>query len=93
MKDTARIIQWDRSGAIVTEAIKYNESPLLIRFFCCYLAALPDMHGKDQSVLDPMLNEVVTARKLLNLTDAEPLVKVSIPCEDGSLLYHVAPAP
>ncbi|KAF8218441.1 hypothetical protein L208DRAFT_1011670, partial [Tricholoma matsutake] len=25
IKDTSRILQWDRSGTLVTEAIKYNE--------------------------------------------------------------------
>ena len=40
-----------------------------------------------------MLNEAVMARKLLNFTDAEPLVKVLILCKDSSLLYYVAPAP
>lgn len=53
MKDTERIIRWDKSGAIVTEAIKYNVSPLLAKFFHCYSKASPDMRGKDQSMSYP----------------------------------------
>ncbi|KAF8218872.1 hypothetical protein L208DRAFT_1096653, partial [Tricholoma matsutake] len=36
IKDTARILRWDRSGMLVTEAIKYNESHHLTEFFHCY---------------------------------------------------------
>ena len=93
VKDTARIIRWDRSGAIVTEAIKYNESPLLTEFFRRYSKAPPDMRGKDQSVSCPTFTEAVAARQALNIDNTEPLVKLSIPGIDGSLLYYVASAP
>ncbi|KAF8235488.1 hypothetical protein L208DRAFT_1023003, partial [Tricholoma matsutake] len=36
IKDTARILRWDRSGTLVTEAIKYNESCHLAEFFHRY---------------------------------------------------------
>jgi len=51
------------------------------------------MHGKDQSVLFPTLTEAVAARQALNIDDTEPLVKLSIPGVDGSLLDYIASAP
>ncbi|KAF8227900.1 hypothetical protein L208DRAFT_992380, partial [Tricholoma matsutake] len=36
VKDTARILRWDRSGTLVTEAIKYNKSHYLAEFFHRY---------------------------------------------------------
>ena len=57
VRDLARIIRWDRSGAIVTEAIFYNQSSLLINFFRHYSQAPPEMRGIDQSVSDPMPEE------------------------------------
>ena len=48
VKGTARILRWDRSGTIVTEAIPYNESPFLAEFFRRYSKASPEMRGKDQ---------------------------------------------
>jgi hypothetical protein len=93
IKNTARIIRWDRSGAIVTEVIKYNESPLLTEFFSRYSKASPAMRGKDQSVSYPTPTEAVAARQALDIDDTEPLVKLSIPGEDGSFLYYVTSAP
>lgn len=93
VKDTARIIRWDRSGAIVTEAIKYNEMSFLAEFFRRYSKAPPDMRGKDQSVSCPTPTEAVAARQALNIDDTDPLVKFSIPGIDNSLLYYVASAP
>ena len=35
IKDYARLIQWDRTGAIVTDPIHYNdEDSLLLEFIC-----------------------------------------------------------
>jgi hypothetical protein len=45
MKDTARILCWDRSGTIITEAFKYNESPYLTEFFRRFSTVSPEMRG------------------------------------------------
>src|SRR6202034_505663 len=62
MKDTARILCWDRSGMIVMEAFKYNESPYLAEFFRHFSTASPEMCGKDQSASDPTSSEALAAR-------------------------------
>jgi hypothetical protein len=93
IKDTARLLRWNRSGTVVTEAIKYNKSGHLAKFFCCYSKASPAMHGKDQSISHPTLVEAAMARRALNLNDLVPLVKCTIPGMDSSLLYHIAASP
>src|ERR1700678_2182262 len=63
VKDTARILRWDRSGTIVMETIKYNKSPLLAKIFRRYSVALPEMRGKDSSASAPTPAEGLMARK------------------------------
>lgn len=93
VKNTARLLCWDRSGTILTEPFKYDEFPYLAEFICCYSNASPEMCGKDQSVSDPTPVEATIARQALVLDDNTPLVKLAIPHTDGSSLYHIAPAP
>lgn len=92
LKDSARLLRWDRSGTIVTEAFKYNESDLLAEFFFRYSKASDAMRGKDESVSDASPAEKSVAREALQLDETVPLVKLSIPDEYG-LRYFVAPAP
>ena len=93
VKDTARILRWDRSGTLVTEAIKYNESPHLAEFFRRYSDASPEMRGKDISVMDPTPPEAVSARQALNLDNTVSLVKLMVPDKDASQLYYIAASP
>jgi hypothetical protein len=53
VRNTARILRWDRSGTIVTEAFDYDQSPYLVEFFLRYSAAPAAMRGKDETVLTP----------------------------------------
>jgi hypothetical protein len=92
LRDTARLLRWDRSGTIVTEVIKYNECDILAEFFFRYSRAPPAMRGKDESVSDPLLTEKVAARDALQLDEKTPLVKLSIPDADG-VRYFVTSAP
>ena len=92
VKNMARILQWDRLGTIVTEAIHYNESLLLAEFFCCYLVASPVMCGKDKLVSLPTPVEVIEARQALGLGDDVPLVKLQVPGAHGPL-YFITSAP
>jgi hypothetical protein len=93
MKDTARILRWDRSGTIVTEAFKYNESPYLAEFFRRFSTASPEMRGKDQSASDPTSSEALAARRCLGLDKKVPLVKLQIPNANGSPHYFITSAP
>lgn len=92
VKDSARIIRWDRSGAIVTEAIKYNESPHLAYFFWHYSRAPPTIRGKDETVNPASTDEMHEARKFAGFDAGVPLVKLSIPTTN-SLLYVIVPIP
>jgi hypothetical protein len=93
VKDTARILQWDRMGTIVTEAIKYNKSPHLTEFFCHYSKASLAMCDMDQSVLAPMLEEAAVARESLGLDNAVPLTKLEIPRAGHPSEYFVTSTP
>jgi hypothetical protein len=93
VKDTARILRWDRSGALVTEAIKYNKSDHLAEFFRRYSKASPEMRGKDMSVMNPTLAEADSARQALSLNDTDPLVKLMVPDKNASPLYYIAARP
>jgi len=93
VKDTARILRWDRSGTLVTEAIKYNKSHHLAEFFRRYSDASPEMRGKDISVMDPTPPEAVSARQALNLDNTVPLVKLMVPDKHASPLYYIAASP
>ncbi|KAG2341490.1 hypothetical protein BDR05DRAFT_850991, partial [Suillus weaverae] len=50
VRDHARIIRWDREGAIVTSAINYNTEPHLADFFHRYAQASPELHGINTSI-------------------------------------------
>lgn len=92
IKDTARLLRWDRAGTIVTEAFKYNACDILTEFFIRYSNAEPAMRGKDETVSDPSPTEEVLARRVLDLDKTVPLVKLSIPVEDGTR-YFVTSTP
>lgn len=93
MKDTVRILHWDRLGMIVTEAFKYNESPYFTEFFCHFSTASPEMCNKEQSASDPMSSKALAARRCLGLDKKVPLVKLQIPDANDSLLYFITSAP
>ncbi|KAG1812396.1 uncharacterized protein BJ212DRAFT_1219319, partial [Suillus subaureus] len=46
----ARIIRWDREGAIITDAFNYNQESHLANFFYHLGQASPVLHGVDTSV-------------------------------------------
>lgn len=93
VNDTARILRWDRSGTIVTEAIKYNKSRYLVDFFRQYSVAPAALQGKDETVSIPESHEIRGARDTLNLESTIPLLKVSVPGLDGSSRYFIVPTP
>ena len=90
-----RILCWDRSGTIVTEAFEYDQCPHLAEFFHQYSRALDEMHGKDGTVSTPTSAEECTARHTLGLTHKPdvPLHKLAIIPLDKDLLYFITPPP
>jgi asparagine synthetase B (glutamine-hydrolysing) len=83
VRDTARLLRWDRSGAIVTESFRYNTCSLLPDFFTRYSNATDAERSKDTSASEPSLTEKYAARIALDLGDTIPLVKLSIPDAGG----------
>jgi hypothetical protein len=80
-KDIARLIRWDRSGAIVTEPIYYNMEPHLFDFFIHFDLSPPDVRGQDTTVRLAKKEEIedaVNAVKELKGLET-PLLVVSIP--------------
>ena len=58
VKDSARIIQWDRTGTIVTEAIPYNTNPAIAELFCRYHKAPSKVRGVDDTITQPTVDEI-----------------------------------
>ncbi|KAI9460643.1 hypothetical protein HD554DRAFT_2028699, partial [Boletus coccyginus] len=79
LRDTARIIRWDREGAIVTTPINYNNDPLLVQFLSLYSHAPPQLRGIDTTVSSATEDEATVARKKLGLLLDTPMFKTSIP--------------
>jgi len=83
-KDHARLIRWDRSGAIVTEPILYNETPQLFDFFIHFDHSPPDVRGQDTTVRlansEDTKDAVNAVEELKELKKAQvPLLVVSVP--------------
>jgi Fungal protein kinase len=82
LRKKARIIRWDREGAIVTEPIEYDTDPSLVQFLSLYLMAPLQLRGIDTTVsvfTDP---EAVSARIKLRLPAETPMFQTSVPSVD-----------
>ncbi|KAG1843219.1 hypothetical protein C8R48DRAFT_579895, partial [Suillus tomentosus] len=86
IQDQARIIRWDREGAVVTSPINYNTEPYLADFFYRYAKASPELRGVDTSVTPASEEESVRARQRLDLDANTRMFKVQVPAEDSSLV-------
>ena len=78
--DYARLIRWDRSGAIVTAPIYYQRDPALLEFFTRYDRAERAVRGHDDSVrkaTSPETLKATSADKRFHI-DQELLV-VTVP--------------
>jgi hypothetical protein len=93
VKKLARILRWDRSGVISTEAFNYNELPFLAQFFQRYSRAPRDMRGIDESVSKPTAEESSVASKMLGLDPEVPLFKLEINTISGASSYYITTAP
>lgn len=94
VRDTARIIRWDREGAVVTEPIKYNSDASLAEFFARYSQAPPELRGVDATVVPTSEEEAVPARERLNLPADAPMFKTEVPNADGhGTQIAIIPAP
>ncbi len=58
----ARLIRWNRGGAVVTEKIDFNSQPHLFHFFVHYNMAQPEAHGYNSTVKPLKLHEIEPAK-------------------------------
>ena len=79
IKDRARLIRWDRAGAVVTAAFPYcHVHSELVDFFRRYGLLDTKLRGVDESVQQPSELEATQARDILNLPPHNPLVKLAV---------------
>lgn len=78
VKDYARLIRWDRSGAIVTEPICYVTQSYLLDFFVRYDLASKEARGHDPTVSLPSKEEEQRARTVEELRQPKSLLSVTI---------------
>lgn len=93
--DYARLIRWDRSGAIVTEPTYYNDASSLFDFFILFNLSPPDVRGRDITVRLAKPEDTWDAvSKLKDLKESPtPLVVVSIPNSTGESSQYVVASP
>jgi hypothetical protein len=83
VKDIARLLRWDRSGAVVTKPFLYNDESYLFNFFFCYNYTGSDKHGYDMTVCDSTNSEQKDAQTIVyKLKNMEHLLTVSMLQED-----------
>jgi hypothetical protein len=78
VRDTARIIRWDREGAVVTTPINYNSDLSLAEFFSRYAKAPPELRGVDTTVSSASKVEAKSARAALKLPGSRRMLKTSV---------------
>ncbi len=83
VKDIARLLQWDCSGAVITKPFPYNNESYLFDFLFHYNHAGPNKHGHDVTVRDSTNTEQQDAQTIVDeLKDVEHLVTVSMLQQD-----------
>ena len=90
-KDRARLIYWDRSGAVVTRSFSYVNEQWLATFFWRYTHSSAAVRGIDESVTVPTDADAIHVQKAkaaLLLHDETPIHKFMIYGEDeGDISY------
>jgi hypothetical protein len=64
-KNRARLIRWDRAGAIVTKSFDYVKEPLLVEFFMRFDQLTPEQRGEDSTVRIPSEEDILAASDFL----------------------------
>jgi hypothetical protein len=78
VKDFARLLRWDRGGAVVTDRFYYDEDPYLFQFLVRYNYAGRDMRGHDDTVRNPTEDELRAARATVDELKNPTLVTMVI---------------
>ena len=89
----ARLLCWDRSGAVVSKAFDYTGRHL-VQFYWQYDHSDPSVRGMDCSVSKPSEKEAILARKLLKLEACVHLVKFKVYDKiDNTVSYYIGSKP
>lgn len=88
-KDVARILRWDREGAVVTGPISYNADQGLAEFFSRFSQAPPELRGVDTTVSFASEDEAIRARTKLGLSSDTTMFKTTIPRSGDSLPFPI----
>jgi Fungal protein kinase len=89
VRSVTRLIQWDRTGAIVSEPINYNQNPALAEFFRQYHKAPQELRGIDTTATELTADEKCLARKCLGINDTIVLLKISVPTPNSQRWYVI----
>jgi hypothetical protein len=83
----ARLIRWDRGGAVVTEKIFYDSESHLYDFFIRYDVVDRSSRGHDCTVGEPLLKDIVNAkRKVVDRTFADAISYHTVTVSDRSFI-------
>lgn len=91
----ARLIRWDRSGAIVSDRIKFDEEPHLVKFLTQYDRANDEVRGRDTTVTPPTDEEISNAKNVVpELQEELSFLAITIPePANGSKRRFIIPHP
>jgi hypothetical protein len=79
VKNYARLLRWDRGGAVVTEPIYFNDQPHLFDFFIRYHIADREARGHDSTVKLPNNDEIILAKAVVpELAEAKSFLAIDI---------------
>jgi hypothetical protein len=84
-----RLIRWDRTGAIISEPINFNEQPHLVEFFHRYFKVLPKLCGVDTTVGVPTADKELAVRNCLQLDKDVMLMKIVVPSPTSKWQYVI----
>ncbi|KAG7085459.1 hypothetical protein E1B28_003020 [Marasmius oreades] len=96
VNEGARLIRWDRAGAIVTKKFSYVKSPWLAMFFHRYNFASPSVRGVDTSVEKLLAEDPLgmQAQEALGTQSQEPLYKFMIVDDKTDIItYYIGSKP
>jgi hypothetical protein len=89
----ARLIRWDRGGAVVTNRILFNSEPHLFNFLTRYDVASREVRGHDSTVSIPSKNDINRAKDVVpELAEATACLAVTM-SHQGVTRRFIIPQP